>query len=152
MLLARIPWNDLLNRRAVEFFDGSPDRRSWTSDIDQAQPVFTDPNGVNAQVSCTYNKAIDRYLLLTTHSNAGTKKGLGIFESDRPWGRWSTVYYTDNLDEFVPGMTSLISASVPSKWISPDGKSMWMVFSGRPSDPFYSFNLRELHLTVERVK
>jgi len=44
----------------------------------------------------------------------------------------------------------LISASIPSKWISPDGKTMWLVFAGRPSDPFYSFNLIEIKLDVER--
>ena len=150
MLLARIPLDDLLSRDAVEFFDGTPDNPSWTSDIDQAEPVFRDQNGVNAHVSCTYNKAIRRYILLTTHSSAGIKKGVGMFESERPWGPWSTLYYTDNLDAFVPGLTSLISASIPSKWISPDGKTMWLVFAGRPSDPFYSFNPIEIKLDAER--
>lgn len=149
MLLARIPLDDLLNRRAVEFFDGTPRNPSWTSDIDQARAVFEDRRGVNSHVSCTYNKAIGRYILLTMHSNDGVKKGFGIFESDRPWGPWSTVHYMDKLDEFVPGLAVLINLSLPSKWISPDGKSMWLVFSGRPSDPFYSFNLikLKLHLT-----
>jgi len=148
MLLARIPLDDLLNRRAVEFFDGIPGNPSWTSDISQAKAVFEDARGVNAHVSCTYSKALDRYLMLTMHSNEGFKKGFGIFESDRPWGPWSTVYYTDNLDSFVPGLTKLINLSLPSKWISTDGKSMWMVFSGRPSDPFYSFNLIKLKLQL----
>lgn len=148
MLFARLPLDDLLNRRAVEFFDGTPGNPSWTSDINQAKAVFEDRQGVNSHVSCTYNKAIGRYILLTMHSSAGIKKGFGIFESDRPWGPWSTVYYTDNLDSFVPGLARLINLSLPSKWISPDGKSMWMVFSGRPSDPFYSFNLIKLRLQL----
>ena len=152
MLLARIPLNDLLNRKAVEFFAGTSANPSWTTDIDQAKPVFQDQRGVNSHVSCTYNKALDRYFLLTTHSNDGTKegmkKGLGVFESDRPWGPWSTVYYTNRLNDFVPGLTELINASLPSKWISADGKSMWLVFSGRPSDPMYSFNLIKMNLDV----
>jgi len=148
MLLARIPIDDLLNRRAVEFSGGTPGNPSWTSDIGQAKVVFEDACGVNAHVSCTYNKALDRYFLLTMHSNEGFKKGFGIFESDRPWGPWSTVYYTSNLDSFVPGLTKLINLSLPPKWISSDGKSMWMVFSGRPSDPFYSFNLIKLKLQL----
>lgn len=148
MLLARIPLNDLLNRRAVEFFAGTEGNLSWTRAINEAKPVFADPQGVNAHVSCTYNKALDRYLLLTTHSHGEPKKGFGIFESDRPWGPWSTVYYTDKLNDFVPGLTELISASLPSKWIAPDGRSMWLVFAGRPSDPFYSFNLIKVNLEV----
>ena len=146
MLLARIPLNELLNRDAVEFFDGTPQNPSRTTGIDQAKPVFEDRNGVNAHVSCTYNRALGRYILLTTHSSAGIKRGFGMFESERPWGPWSTLYYTDNLADFVPRLTSLISASIPSKWISPNGESMWMVFAGRPSDPFYSFNLIKINL------
>jgi hypothetical protein len=146
MLLARIPLNDLLNRDAVEFFDGTPDNPSWTPHIDQAKPVFEDQNGVNAQVSCTYNKAISRYILLTMHKVVGIKEGFGMFESERPWGPWRTVYYTNDLDELVPGLKVLINVSAPSKWISDDGKTFWLVFSGRPSDPMYSFNLIQVKL------
>lgn len=153
MLLARIPLDDLLNRRAVEFFAGTPGQPSWTSDISRAKPVFQDPRGVNAHVSCTYNPAIGRYLLLTMHSHGeGSSRidnaGFGMFESDRPWGPWGTIYYTDHLESFVPGLRLLINLSLPSKWISPDGRSMWLVFSGRPSDPFYSFNLMKVSLDV----
>jgi CubicO group peptidase (beta-lactamase class C family) len=149
MLLARIPLNDLLNRRAVEFFDGTSGHPSWTSDITQAKPVFEDQRGVNSHVSCTYDKAIGRYILLTMHSSTGgIKTGFGIFESKRPWGPWSTIYYTGKLNDFMPGLTRLINVSLPSKWISANGESMWLVFSGRPSDPFYSFNLVRLRLQL----
>ena len=141
--------NDLLNRHAVEFFNGTSDNPSWTTDIDLAEPVFEDPNGIGAQVSCTYNRAIGRYLLLAKHKVVGVDEGFGMFESDRPWGPWRTVYYTDNLDDFVPGLTILINVSAPSKWISNDGKTLWLVFSGRPSDPMYSFNLLQATLDVE---
>jgi hypothetical protein len=30
----------------------------------------------------------------------------------------------------------------------PDGRTMWLVFAGRPSDPMYSFNLIKLNLEV----
>lgn len=149
LLLARIPLDDLLNRNAVEFFNGTPGNPSWSSSIDQAKPVFEDRNGINAQVSCTFNKALDRYMLLAAHKVEGTRDSFGIFESRRPWGPWSTVYYTDDLNEFVPGLTVLINVSAPSKWISSDGKALWLVFSGRPSDPMYSFNLIQVTLNVD---
>ncbi|HEY8503207.1 MAG TPA: hypothetical protein VIL46_01400, partial [Gemmataceae bacterium] len=60
------------------------------------------------------------------------------------------VYDTSDLGRFVPGLTRLINLSLPSKWISADGRSMWLVFSGRPSEPFYSFNLRKVILDVAR--
>jgi hypothetical protein len=34
------------------------------------------------------------------------------------------------------------------KWIFDEGKTMWMVFAGRPSDPYYSFNLVKIELKV----
>ncbi len=51
--------------------------------------------------------------------------GLGIFAATNPWGPWETVYYTRDWD-IGPGE----SVSMPTKWISPDGKSAYLVFSG----------------------
>lgn len=46
----------------------------------------------------------------------------------------------------MPGLRVLINVSAPSKWISDDDKILWLVFSGRPSDPMYSFNLIQVKL------
>ena len=55
---------------------------------------------------------------------------------------------TDQLNDFEPGLTELINASLPSKWMSADGRSMWLVISGRPSEPMYCFNLVKMNLDV----
>jgi len=64
--------------------------------------------------------------------------GLGIFESDHPWGPWKTVFYTRKWD-IGPGETS----SIPSKWISDKGNSAYLMFSG---DDYFS--LRKLTFVV----
>ncbi len=50
---------------------------------------------------------------------------LGIFDSPEPWGPWTTVFYTEKWD-VGPGETS----SLPTKWMSSDGKTCYLLFSG----------------------
>src|SRR6185503_2911698 len=49
----------------------------------------------------------------------------GVYDAPEPWGPWTTVFYTDEWD-VGPGETS----SFPTKWMSADGKTLHLVFSG----------------------
>jgi hypothetical protein len=51
--------------------------------------------------------------------------GFGIYDAPEPWGPWTTVYFTDEWD-VGPGESS----SLPPKWMSADGKTVHLVFSG----------------------
>ena len=51
--------------------------------------------------------------------------GLGIYDATEPWGEWTTVFYTTKWD-VGPGETS----SFPTKWMSSDGKTLFLLFSG----------------------
>ena len=51
--------------------------------------------------------------------------GFGIYEAPEPWGPWRTVFFTEAWD-MGPGESS----SLPTKWISPDGRTCHLVFSG----------------------
>src|SRR5262249_33279202 len=42
-----------------------------------------------------------------------------------PWGPWTTVYQADPWD-VAPGE----SCSFPTKWMNPDGTTLYLVFSG----------------------
>jgi len=99
---------------------------------------------------------LGRYVLITTHppfaGRFSDHKGFGMFESQRPWGPWKTLVYTRDVGNIIDGMTEGISYVLPSKWISDRGKTMWMVFAGRPSNPFYSFNLIKLRLQLASKK
>ena len=50
---------------------------------------------------------------------------LTLFEAPNPWGPWSLFYQCDEW-----GVTGGYQPSFPTKWISVDGRSMWMVYSG----------------------
>jgi len=152
LLLARCHRSRLKQRDAYEFFDGTVDKASWTRDLSLARPVFHADDGVSWWASCTHNEPLGRYILITTHppfaGQFNDHKGFGIFESQRPWGPWRTIAYTRDIGSIIDGMTEGISFVIPSKWIFDGGKTMWMVFAGRPSNPFYSFNLTKISLQL----
>ncbi len=54
--------------------------------------------------------------------------GLAIYDAPEPWGPWTTVFHTDEWDT-APGETSCL----PTKWMSRDGRTVHLVFSGGDS-------------------
>ena len=53
---------------------------------------------------------------------------VGSYDAPEPWGPWTTAYFTDIWD-VGPGETN----SFPTKWMSVDGKTLHLVFSGDDS-------------------
>lgn len=138
-VLARVPKNQIKNWREYEFFAGygKGNEPEWSEDIRKREPVFTNP-GKCYRSGITYNKGLKRFLWCQVIQLSPSKEytdirfrgGLGIFESHNPWGPWKTVYYTRDWD-IGPGDASCI----PSKWMSNDGKTCYLLFSG---DDYFS--------------
>jgi hypothetical protein len=134
MILARVPKDGLKDKDAYEYFAGCRENGKplWTEDYQKRKAVFANP-GKCFRSGISYNAALKRYLWcqVIQVSGRGTgrgprfKGGLGIFEAAEPWGPWKTVYYTMDWD-MGPGETG----SIPSKWMSEDGKSCYYLFSG----------------------
>jgi hypothetical protein len=129
VVMARVPTNRVADRAAYEFFAGLGGNNApqWSSDIAQRKPVFTDTNGVQ-RIGMTYNAGLHRYFLTSAHqvsSGATHTPALGVFDAPEPWGPWSTVYYDDN---FSGGYA--FHHKFPSKWMSADGQTMWLLYSG----------------------
>ena len=83
----------------------------------------------------TYNAPLRRYLWWQhIPAPAGSKDrgdtrfegGFGIYDAPEPWGPWTTAFHTPYW-----GLGSTHGYRLPSKWISPDGRTMHLVFSGR---------------------
>lgn len=132
MVLARVPQTRLRESTAYEYFqglagDGAP---TWTSDIRQRGAVFENPGGCYRS-GVSFDAGLRRYLwcqiLPTSRDERGPRfqGGFGVYEAPEPWGPWRTVYYTEDWD-VGPGET----ASFPTKWISDDGKTLHLAFSG----------------------
>ena len=131
MVLARVPKGAITKRGSYEFFNGldASGNPIWTVDIAQRQAVFTH-RGRSYRSSIIYNATLKRYLWVQTLPGGDPflGGGFGIYDAPEPWGPWTTVYFTEKWD-FPPGEM----CGFPTKWISDDGKTLNMVFSGNDS-------------------
>ena len=89
----------------------------------------------------SYNPALKRYLWcqILPGENNRFEGGFGIYDAAQPWGPWTTVFFTEKWD-VGPGENS----SFPTKWMSQDGKILYLVFSG---DDYFS--VRKATMTVQ---
>lgn len=128
MVLARVPKDRIRDRAAYTFFQqfdasGQP---AWTPDPERRGGVFTHP-GRCYRSGITYNAALKRYLWVQILPGKDTRftGGLGIYDAPEPWGPWTTAFFTEAWD-VGPGET----ASFPTRWMSDDGRTLHLVFSG----------------------
>ena len=107
----------------------------WTTNVAEQNAILKNP-GACYRPSVTFDAGLSRFLLVQakpnprSHDAAGKidvrfHGGLVIYEAPQPWGPWSVAFETDDWD-VGPGD----SASFPSKWISSDGCTLDLVFSG----------------------
>jgi hypothetical protein len=163
VVMARVPRDRVMERDAYEFYAGvgAGTEPAWSPDVDRRQPIFTDPRGVQ-RIGLTYNAnlrgsagvrhsaGLGRYLLVTAHDDgtgATHTPALGVFDAPEPWGPWTTVYYDDRWSDI--GWT--IHHKFPTAWISADGRTMWLAFSGQyqPGGRDYCLLVRKATLTVD---
>jgi len=123
ILLGRVAKENVMDRNSYEFFTGldGNNNPTWSSNINDSVPTFSDPNSVGFGRNIMYHPTLDRYILMSHHDEDG---GWGIFDAPEPWGPWTTVAYFDAwLDtKFKFGF------NIPLKWVS--GSDFVMVFSG----------------------
>jgi CubicO group peptidase (beta-lactamase class C family) len=146
MVLARVPTQNIKVRDAYEFFHGlDPNGRPlWSKEISERGAVFA-LKGRCYRSGITYNASLKRYLWVQILPGTEGKKpdtrfegGLAVYDASEPWGPWTTVYFTQKWD-VGPGET----ASFPTKWISDDGKTLHLIFSG---DDCFSVRKASLNL------
>jgi Domain of unknown function (DUF4185) len=141
IVMARVPEKKIADRGAYEFFSGldGKGKATWSAGLGARKPVFTDPRGV-MRVSMNYNPAIKRYILTASHrvGEGPHNPSLGVFEAPEPWGPWTTVYY----DDHWAGNDRVYHMKFPTKWMSRDGRTMWMLYSGLGGNN-YAFILRK---------
>jgi len=132
MVMARVPKNSIRRRQAYEFFRGldAEGVPLWTADIRDRGAVFVNP-GRCYRSGVSYNAGLKRYLwcqvlpFSTDERGPRFQGGFGIYEAPEPWGPWRTAFYTEDWD-VGPGETG----TFPTKWISPDGRTCHLLFSG----------------------
>ena len=143
----RVPKDSITKRKAYEFFAGLDVKGEpiWSSDINQRESIFDAPERCYRS-GISYNTGIGRYLWwqlkMPTDKDMTARYdgGLSVFDAPEPWGPWTTVYYKDARQwDMGAGETG----SFPPKWMSEDGKTLHLVFSGNDS-----FSVRKATLTI----
>lgn len=149
MVLARVPKYRIADRGSYEFFVRLDGRGEpvWSRDIAERGAVFSNPGGVYRS-GISYNAALDRYIWYQPlpgeklqhggRTDIRFEGGMGVYDAPEPWGPWSTAYFTPRWD-VGPGE----SGNFPTAWMSPDGRTMHLVFSG---DDFFSVRKATLQL------
>lgn len=133
-VLMRVDRAQIRDLSEYEYFVGLDDDGNpmWSYNVEERGPVFERPtDGYARRSSITYNHVLKRYFWWQGFNNSDDVRdfgGIGIYDAPEPWGPWTQVYY--NLEWDVgPGDLG----NFPSKWISEDGLTMYLVFSGYDS-------------------
>jgi CubicO group peptidase (beta-lactamase class C family) len=146
MVLARVPQLHIADREDYEFFTGlgKAGEPTWSSNPVRRAAVFTNPSRCYRS-GISYNAGLKRYLWCQIIPGEDTRfaGGFGIYDAPQPWGPWTTVFFTPRWD-VGPGET----ASIPTKWISDDGRTIHLAFSG---DDHFSVRRGTLELTTTRA-
>lgn len=158
LYLARIPRSEVMKRSAWQFYAGvdSAGRPLWSTDIAQKTPVLTDTRqlhqavlgpgcpsdqAVIAQGGVVYDAPLRRYLFsswsCTTHE---------FYEAPAPWGPWSHLLSTDFGPFRLPTNRGQYGTTLPSKFISPDGRTLWLQSNICCEGESYTFSLRKIFL------
>ena len=159
VFLARVPKNAVQDRGRWQFFTGQRNGKAqWSSRLADKQPVLTDTRrlyqhtfnhgdpdfSVVSQGGVTYDKALKRYLY-----TSWTEYTYEFYESPTPYGPWKRFMSRDF--GAYPWTTSNYggyAATIPSKFISADGRSMYVQSNVCPCAPAgmsnYRFSLRKL--------
>ena len=138
------------DRNSYQFFSGYDKNKNpiWQNDFSKISPLLTWENNLGC-TTITYNESLGRYLMCVTRGVSTTSGNSILLESKNLTGPWSIVQY---LEDFGPFAYFL---NIPSKFISSDGLSMWLLLSanfaektsaGSPIGARYSLSLHEFHL------
>jgi len=158
MFLGRVPAGKVQTRASWEFYagassDGAP---VWTADITQKIPVLTDTRllypvmfgpdcppyqQVIAQGGVTYDAPLQKYIFASWSCSTHE-----LYEASQPWGPWNHFQSTDFGPLRLTHNRGQYGTSLPSKFISTDGQTLWLQSNVCCGGDSYRFSLRRLYL------
>jgi hypothetical protein len=134
LYLARVLKTSIMTRSAWEFFTGDLNgNASWSSNIALKTPVLSQTAAPNrtldiGQGGAVFNAVYGRYILSTW---GGAANMLNLFEAPAPWGPFKQFLAYDAGPFDANGAwpeerNGGYGTSIPSKYVSTDGKTMWL--------------------------
>jgi hypothetical protein len=162
LYLARVPKTNVQTRSAWEFYSGLDGalHPTWSPDISQrvsvlhfdrtsylqAAPFPFDNLPALTQGGVVYNPGLNRYIY-----SAWTQYTFEFYEAPQPWGPW-TRFLTESFGRYPWSHRQHggYATTIPSKFISADGKQMWVQSNvcpcGNAGMSDYQFSLRQLYV------
>ena len=162
LYLARVPNTDVMHRSKWQFFAGLKPGSipTWSNSIIDKKPVLVDdrvlypaaigrgcPAGqhVIGQGGVVYDAPLKRYIFASwscaTHE---------FYEAPNPWGPWRH-FLSRGFGFFrLPVNRGQYGTSIPSKFISEDGKTLYVQSNVCCGGDSYTFSLRKLYLQTYR--
>ena len=158
MTVGRVPREKIANLdpKDWEFVHGFDDNNApiWKSRDDYALYTFRAP-GRTGVGGVHYLQGIDRYITPQWHypglnetvqpEEWSNHSRFELWEGPTPWGPW-TLFHTQ---DFEP--QGYYNPTIPSKFISADGKKFWIFCAGdfrAPNSPYYTLNMLPIALDV----
>jgi hypothetical protein len=140
--------SDLTLQENWDYFCGSASSPAWCPTAGAATPIVFEPGiRFNPRAGMSWNPGLGRFMLSLVYDptpetpNEGTRfyGGLMVLVSTQLWGPWQTVFSSE--DQAWPGGTSTPGcestdwgsgerADIPTKYLSPDGKTFYLFSSG----------------------
>lgn len=162
LYLARVPRDAVQDRSRWEFFTGaSGGRASWSAEIADRKAVLRDTRMVHtapadqsgahdltviSQAGILYDKPLDLYLY-----TSWTELTFEFYAAESPWGPWK-LFASRDFGRY-PWTTDAYggyAATIPSKFLSADGRSGWLQANVCPCAPAgvtqYDFGLRTIEV------
>ena len=98
--------------------------------VAQARGVWA-PQAFDWQAASPESRSVSGKALDDLKSRlAAVRRRIRVYDAPEPWGPWTRAYVTGRWD-VGPGESS----SFPTKWMSADGRTVHLVFSGEDAFP-----------------
>lgn len=172
LVMFRTDKHKILERASYEFFvscnaDGSA---NWSHDINARGVVHTFPSGwVNSHPeahpygwhpSIVYNAPLGLYMMVNWGMGCsadgkwfGKPSYLGFWIAEQPWGPWTQVHEETEWTPLGDPLARVYQPQISPKWISKDGKSLWLVFTDFQKNddklPYYCFNCQKVEVLTK---
>jgi hypothetical protein len=126
-LLRVTPSVENINDASKYEFYGGKDKNGqpvWTNNFDEIKPLLEWDNNMGC-VTITYNAPLKKYIMCVTDGgNTYSKMNTYLLESDKITGDWKIIAYMKHFGE------QAYFVNIPSKFISDDGVTAWLLYSG----------------------
>jgi hypothetical protein len=126
-LLRVTPSVETINDASKYEFYGGKDKNGnpvWTNKFEDIKPLLDWNNNMGC-VTVTWNPGLKKYIMCVTDGGTTVSRmNTYLLESDKIDGDWKIITY---MKEFG---TQAYFVNIPSKFISNDGLTMWLLYSG----------------------